>query len=72
MHITEALNERIETEGVKYFVFTTVAGKRRLGRVTKFNKKSCWVKIMKGARTFFIIKRKKATCKVHWERMSGI
>lgn len=37
--------------------YVDVSGSRRLGKVVKVNYSTTWVKIMKGAKTSFIIKR---------------
>ena len=42
-----------------YKAMFTVGGKRRIGVPVKINKHTMWVKIMKGARDYFIIKRHK-------------
>lgn len=54
--INEALNACI-ANGVKYRVFCDLSGTRRIGYVRKFNEHTCWVKVMKGARTYFVVKR---------------
>lgn len=38
-------------------VFFNLAGARRLGKVVKYNKHTLWAKVMKGAKTYDIIKR---------------
>ena len=38
-------------------VFVDLAGNRRVGHVVKRNEYTVWVKVMKGARTYDIIKR---------------
>ena len=40
------------------YVFVTLSGKRRIGKVVRFNFKTTWVKVMIGARSSIIIKRK--------------
>ena len=37
--------------------YTDISGIRRLGKVTKKNKATCYLKIMIGAKTSFIVKR---------------
>lgn len=45
------------TNEMKVRAFFTVSGKRRLGVPVKINNKTMWIKVMKGAKTYFIIKR---------------
>lgn len=52
----EAMNDQLQ-KGATIMLFVNVDGKRRLGRVVKVNWYTTWVKVMKGAKTSYTIKR---------------
>ena len=41
----------------RFWVHVDVAGKRRVGEVIGYNQKTVWVRIMKGAKSYFTIER---------------
>lgn len=41
----------------RFWVYVDVAGKRRIGEVIGYNQKTTWVRVMKGAKSFFTIER---------------
>lgn len=45
------------TKQITYRPFFTVGGVRRMGVPVKINSKTMWIKVMKGAKDYFIIKR---------------
>jgi hypothetical protein len=42
---------------ITYKAFFTVGGVRRMGVPVKINSKTMWIKVMKGVKDYFIIKR---------------
>lgn len=55
--LNSVLNECI-AQGIRYHILVDLSGKRRVGHLLKVNNKTIWVKVMRGAKTYDIIKRK--------------
>lgn len=54
------------------YVFCTVSGKRRIGQVIGYNMKTTWVRIMSGAKKYFVSCRKNKRDNVKYYRTEEI
>lgn len=56
----------------KITVSVDVSGQRRIGQVVVWNRCTAWVKIMKGAKSSFTIKRHKSKHNLKWRSMVNV
>lgn len=50
----------------RFTVWIDVSGSRRLGEVCRWNRHTVWVRVMKGAKSSFLIKRHKVKHNMKW------